>query len=72
MQEGGSCNHHAGRMSGLYTHCYGHALNLAVGDTVKQSKICKDALDTAFEITRMIKFSPKVMAAPVLLEFCHT
>ena len=47
----------------LYTHCYGHALNLAVADTVKQSKICRDALDTAFEITRLIKFSPKRNAA---------
>ena len=47
----------------LCTHCYGHALNLAVADTVKQSKICKDALDTAFEITRLIKFSPKRNAA---------
>ena len=43
----------------LYTHCYGHSLNLAVADTVKQSKICRDALDIAFEITRLIKFSPK-------------
>ena len=43
----------------LYTHCYGHAMNLAVADTVKQSKVCRDALDTAFEITRLIKFSPK-------------
>ena len=24
----------------VFTHCYGHALNLAVGDTVKSSKIC--------------------------------
>ena len=47
----------------LYTHCYGHALNLAVADTVKQSKVCRDALDTAFEITRLIKFSPKRNAA---------
>ena len=47
----------------LYTHCYVQALNLAVADTVKQSKICRDALDTAFEITRLIKFSPKRNAA---------
>ena len=47
----------------LYTHCYGHALSLAVTDTMKQSKICRDALDTAFEITRLIKFSPKRNAA---------
>ena len=43
----------------LYTHCYGHALNLAVLDTVKQSKVCKDALEIAFEVTRLVKFSPK-------------
>ena len=23
----------------IFTHCYGHALNLAVGDTVKQSRL---------------------------------
>ena len=28
----------------VLTHCYGHALNLAVGDAMKQSKVCKDAL----------------------------
>ncbi len=47
----------------VYTHCYGHALNLAVGDTIKQSKICRDALETAFEISKLIKFSPKRNAA---------
>lgn len=43
----------------VYTHCYAHALNLAVGDTIKKSKVCSDALDTAFEISKLIKFSPK-------------
>ena len=33
----------------VLTHCYGHALNLAVGDTIKQSKLCRDSMDTAFE-----------------------
>jgi len=42
----------------LYTHCYAHTLNLAVADTIKKSKLCRDALDTAFEVTRLIKFSP--------------
>ena len=42
-----------------YIHCYGHALNLAVGDCLKSSKICKDTLDTSFEITKLIKFLPK-------------
>ena len=35
----------------LYTHCYCHALNLAIADTIKQSKVCRNALETAFEIT---------------------
>nr|XP_034336066.1 zinc finger MYM-type protein 1-like [Crassostrea gigas] len=30
----------------IYTHCYGHALNLAVGDNVKRSKVMRDSLDT--------------------------
>ena len=29
----------------VLTHCYAHALNLVVGDSLKQSKVCKDALD---------------------------
>jgi len=44
-------------------HYYGHALNVAVGDCMKFSKVCKDTLDTSFEITRFIKFSPKRNAA---------
>ena len=36
----------------LYTHCYGHSLNLAISDVVKQSKILQDALDTTNEITK--------------------
>ena len=43
----------------LFTHCYCHALNLAVGDTIKQSKVCQNALDITFEITKLVKFSPK-------------
>lgn len=43
----------------VYTHCYGHALNLAVGDSIKKSKIMRDALDTTFSISQLIKFSPK-------------
>ena len=43
----------------VYTHCYGHALNLAAGDSIKRSKIMQDALDTAFEMSKLIKYSPK-------------
>ncbi len=43
----------------LYTHCYGHALNLAVSTTMKKSKVCCDAMEVALEITKLVKFSPK-------------
>ena len=43
----------------VYTHCYGHALNLAAGDTLKQSKLMKEALETTWEITKLIKYSPR-------------
>lgn len=43
----------------LFTHCYGHALNLSVNDTIKQSSIMRDCLDTCFEVVKLIKFSPK-------------
>ena len=45
-----------------FTHCHGHALNLVVGDTIKQSKVCCDAMDFAFEVSRLIRFSPKCKA----------
>ena len=38
-------------------------MNLAVGDAIKQSKICRDAFETAFEISKLINFSPKRNAA---------
>ena len=43
----------------VFTHCYGHALNLSVGDTIKQSPAMKDCLETCFEVVKLIKFSPK-------------
>ena len=43
----------------LYTHCYGHSLNLAMCDTIKKCKLTWDALDAAYEISKLIKFSPK-------------
>ena len=47
----------------VLTHCYRHALNLAIGDTIKRSKLCRDSMDTAFEISKLIRFSPKRNAA---------
>ena len=44
----------------VYTHCYGHSLNLAASDTIKKSKVMKNALDTTHEITKLVvKFSPR-------------
>ena len=43
----------------VYTHCYGHSLNLAAADSIKNSKIMKDALDVTYEVSKLIKFSPK-------------
>ena len=43
----------------VFIHCYGHALNLAIGDAVKNSSILKDALDIAYEISKLIQYSPK-------------
>ena len=43
----------------IYSHCYGHALNLAAADSVKNSKVLKDALDVTYEVSRLVKFSPK-------------
>ena len=43
----------------VYTHCYGHALNLACGDTIRQCKLMRDALDTTYEICKLVKKSPR-------------
>ena len=41
----------------IFIHCYGHALNLAVGDTVKRNYILRETLDTTFEISKLLKLS---------------
>ena len=43
----------------LYTHCYAHSLNLAVGDTMNACPILKDTIDTTYELTKLVKMSPK-------------
>ena len=43
----------------IFTHCYGLALNIAVGDTVKKCQLMRSCLDAMFEITKLIKKSPK-------------
>ena len=43
----------------LYTHCYGHSLNLACSDAIKECKLIRDALDVVQEITKLVKKSPR-------------
>ena len=45
--------------SAIYTHCYGHSLNLACQDTIRDVKVVKDALDTTFELSKLLKYSSK-------------
>ena len=52
----------------VLTHCYGHPLYLAVGDAVKQSKVCQDALDLAYEISKLIRYCLKCNAASHLIK----
>ena len=42
-----------------FTHCYGHALNLAAGDTIKKNRILRDTLDVTLEISKLLRFSPR-------------
>ena len=42
----------------LYTRCYGHSLNMVCSDTIKQSKITRNRLESVLEITKLVKNSP--------------
>ena len=43
----------------FFTRSFGHALNLAVGDMVKNARFLKDSMDTTYDISNLIKKSPK-------------
>ena len=38
----------------LYTHCYAHSINLAVGDTMKVCPILKDTIDNIYELRKLV------------------
>lgn len=44
------------------THCHGHSLSLGIKDVTKASKILSNTMDTAKEITTLIKYSQSVNA----------
>lgn len=39
--------------------CYEHSVSLAICDNIKQSRLTRNTLDTTFEISKLIKVSPK-------------
>ena len=43
----------------LYTHCYAHSIILAVGDTMKSCSVLRDSIDNTYELTKLVKKSPK-------------
>ena len=43
----------------VFTHCYGYSINLAASDTLKESKLMRDTLETVHEVTKLIKYSPR-------------
>ena len=43
----------------IYTHCYGHSLDLAISDTAKRCDCINNALSITHEITKLIKKSPQ-------------
>ena len=47
----------------LFLHCFTHSLNLAVSDTMKNSTVCQAALEIAFEVSKLVNYSPKREAA---------
>ena len=40
----------------LFTHCYGCTLNLAASDIIQKCCTMKKALETAHEITKLVKY----------------
>ena len=39
----------------LYTHCYAHSIQLAVGDTMKASPVLKHTIANTYELTKLVK-----------------
>ena len=42
----------------LFLHCYGHSLNLAMCETIKQCQATCNAVDVTHEIGKLVRFSP--------------
>ena len=47
----------------LFVHCYGHVLSLSVADTIKNIPLLRSVMDSVFEISKLLQYSPKRMTA---------
>jgi len=43
----------------LYVHCLAHSLSLCLKDVTNTCKVIRDALNFIYELTQLIKMSPK-------------
>ena len=46
----------------LFTHCYGHSLSLSVADTIRTVKYLGSIMDTVYELSKLLQYSPKRLA----------
>jgi len=44
----------------VYTHCYGHSINLAMNDSIKACKPVKNSLEVTHEVTKSILHTVKL------------
>ena len=47
---------------GLFTHCYGHAFSLSVGDTIKSIPLLRSNISITHEISKLLQYSSKRLA----------
>ena len=47
----------------LFIHCYGHVPSLSVADTIKNIPQLRSVMDTVFELSKLLQYSPKRMTA---------
>ena len=43
----------------LFTHYYGHSLSLSVADTIRTVKYLGSIMDTVYELSKLLQYSPK-------------
>ena len=46
----------------FFTHCYGHLLSLSVADTIRTVKYLGSIMDTIYELSKLLQYSPKHLA----------